>query len=138
MATTALPSAQRRSVAAAGAAIFGAYSLALGLLMAIAPHTFFDKVGPFGSANVHYIRDASTWYLASGLGLLVAARRAAWRVPMFALLLAQDVLHVVNHLVDVDKAHPRWVGVFDAVSLAVLVAVVGWLLLLAHREEALR
>jgi uncharacterized membrane protein len=138
MATTALPSARNPSVAAAGAAIFGAYSLALGLLMAIAPRTFFDKIGPFGPANVHYVRDTATWYLAAGLALLVAVRRPSWRVPIFALLLAQDVLHVINHLIDVWQAHPRWVGVFDAVSLTVLGGVFAWLLLVARREEAPR
>jgi|SRR5437879_1351306 hypothetical protein len=134
--STTFASTPRRSVTGIGAGLLGASSLALGLLMVIAPHTFFEKIGPFGAANVHYVRDNATWYLAYGLGLLVAARRPAWRVPMFALGLAQSAFHVVNHVVDVAKAHPRWNGPADAISLAAVGAVQVWLLLTARREEA--
>jgi uncharacterized membrane protein len=136
MTNTLLPSPVRRSLVLPGTALVALYWLVLGVWMAASPHTFFDRVGPFGTANVHYIRDNATFEIALGLALLVAVRRPAWRVPLLALVLAQDVLHVVNHLVDVAKAHPRWVGVFDAVSLAVFGALVAWLLIAAHREQA--
>jgi uncharacterized membrane protein len=139
MATTALPSAQRRSsLVVSGTAFLALYWLVLGVWMAASPHTFFDAIGPFGRANAHYVRDNATFEIALGLGLLVALRRPSWRVPLLALVLAQDALHVVNHLVDVGKAHPRWVGVFDAVALALFGAFVARLLLSARREETRR
>lgn len=136
MATTALSSAGRRSLVVPGLAFVALYWLVLGIWMAAAPRSFFDAIGPFGAANAHYVRDNATFEIALGLALLVALRRPGWRVPLLAVVLAQDALHVVNHLVDVGKAHPRWVGVFDAVALAAFGAFAGWLLVASHRERA--
>ena len=66
----------------AGVAVLAAYSIVLALFMAIAPHAFYSAVGPFGVRNDHYIRDTATFSAAIGIGLAVAVRRAAWRVPM--------------------------------------------------------
>lgn len=134
MAITARP-VGRRSIVVPGTALLALYWLALGLWMAFSPHTFFDSVGPFGHANVHYIRDNATFEIALGLGLLVALRRRPWRIPLLAVVLIQDAVHVVNHLVDVGRAHPHWIGVLDAAALSVFGAFVAWLLLTAHREE---
>jgi hypothetical protein len=37
-------------------------------------------------------------------------------------------LHSVNHLVDIDTAHPEWVGYFDFFSLGAATAQLVWLL----------
>ena len=110
----------RRDVTRLGLTLFGVYSLALGAWMALAPGSFFDRVGPFGERNDHYTRDNSTWSLAVGAALLIAARRPSWRVPILFVVVAQALLHLVNHLIDIGDADPGWLGPFDAISIAVL------------------
>jgi hypothetical protein len=113
--------------------LFGAVQLAIGLTMAVAPGFFFDNVGPFGARNDHYLGDVATFYLALGVTALVAARRSAWRVPVLAFATLQYLLHSVNHLVDIDKADPRWLGPADFVSLALTTLLLGWMLQVARR-----
>ena len=107
--------------------ILGALQLAQGALMVVAPHSFYDLVGPFGAYNDHYIRDVSTFFLALGVVMLVAATRPSWRAPVLAFAALQTGLHTINHVVDVGDADPVGVGVFDAVSLAALTALYLWL-----------
>jgi hypothetical protein len=136
---SALPSStERRSTVAIGTAAVGATSLLLGVLMVATPGDFFDRIGPFGTRNSHYIRDVATWQLAFGAALVVAVRRPGWRVALLAFGLLQTGLHTVNHLIDVGKADPGWVGPADAIALAALTAAFAWLLVGAVREERLR
>lgn len=114
---------------------FGLYWLVLGAWMVIHPASFFDKVGPFGARNDHYIRDNATWALALGALVLATVRRVSWRIPVLLLALLQDGLHTINHIADVNKAHPHRVGVFDAVSLALLAVLIVWLVLRSRRIE---
>ena len=132
------PGRGARSLVGPGIAILARYWLLIGIWMAASPHTFFTAIGPVGRANAHYVRDNATFEIALGVALLIALRRASWRVPLLAVVLVQDVLHVINHLVDVWTAHPRWVGVFDAAALAAFGAFAAWLLLSARREEPVR
>jgi hypothetical protein len=122
---------RRGDALAAGIALFAIYSVALAVFMAAAPHAFYAHVGPFGSRNDHYIRDTATFSAAIGVGLLIALRRPAWRVPMLAVTTVQFALHSINHLVDIDKAHPAWNGYFDFFALAAATALLGWLLRIA-------
>ncbi len=115
------------SVVAVGLAAFALVSLALALFMAVSPHGFYTDVGPFGAFNGHYIRDVATFYGAIGIGLLVAIRRVSWRVPMLAIATIQYALHSLNHLLDIDKAHPAWTGYFDFFSLAAATLLLAWL-----------
>jgi hypothetical protein len=116
-------------------ALAAAYNLALGLYQVIAPHSFYKQIGPFGPYNPHYIRDNATYALALGATLVAALWLSRWRVPLLALSVLQFVLHTINHLVDIDKAHPHSKGVFDFVSLLVGTFVLGGLLWVARREE---
>ena len=118
-----------------GIACFAVIHLALALTMALAPHTFFKAIGPFGVYNAHYIRDTATFYAALGVGGVISLRRRSWRVPLLAVLLAQYALHSLNHLLDIDRAHPRWTGYFDFASLAAATLLLGWLLREALREQ---
>lgn len=110
--------------------VFGAYSLALGLFMVIAPGAFFDSLGPFGPRNDHYIHDNATFELPLGLMLLTAIRRPSWRVPALVFATAHWVLHTLSHLADIGETDPGWIGAFDFVSLAVgtvlLAAALAW------------
>jgi hypothetical protein len=107
----------------------------LGGYMLIDPGSFFREIGPFGVRNDHYTRDAGTFTLALGVGFAVAARWSAWRVGIVGYALVQYVLHTINHLVDIDKAHPHRAGPLDFASLAVTAVVLGWLLLRVLRDH---
>jgi hypothetical protein len=118
-----------------GIGAFAAYHLALALLMAAAPHTFYAQIGPFGVRNDHYIRDVATYNAALGAALLVALRRRSWRVPVLALTTLQFALHSINHLLDINATHPAWNGYFDFFSLATATLLLAWLLRLALSQE---
>jgi hypothetical protein len=126
--------ALRRDAVTAGVALLGLYSVALAVFMAVAPHAFYSNVGPFGVRNDHYIRDTATFSAAIGVGLFISLRRPAWRVPMLAVATVQFALHSLNHLIDIEKAHPSWNGYFDFFSLAVATLLLAWLLRLARAE----
>jgi hypothetical protein len=101
----------------AGLVVLAVYHLGLALTMAFAPHAFFTSLGPFDAYNSHYIRDTATFNAALAAGLAVAVRRPAWRVPMLSVVTLQFALHTLNHLIDVDAAHPAWTGWFDFLAL---------------------
>jgi hypothetical protein len=109
-------------------ALFAVAQLALGLLLWLAPGFFFDEIGPYGVRNDHYLGDLATWYLALGAAALVAVRRASWRVPVLALAFAQYALHSLNHLIDIDDAHPKWLGPANFVSLVLTSVLLAWML----------
>jgi hypothetical protein len=124
--------ALRADALTAGIVLLALYSLGLALVMVVAPHSFFTAIGPFGRQNDHYIRDTATFSAAIGVGLVIALGRPGWRVPMLSITAVQFALHTINHLVDIDTAHPAWKGYFDFASLAVstfLVAGLAWLAL---------
>ena len=115
--------------------VFGAGQLALGALMAVAPGTFFEEIGPYAPQNDHYIRDVSTFYLALGAVSLVAWRRPSWRVAVLAFALLQYALHSVNHVVDVGEADPEKLGPLNLASLAITAALLAWGLRTALEEQ---
>jgi hypothetical protein len=101
------------TIVTVGVGAFAIYQLALAAFMAIAPRAFFTDIGPFGTANAHYIRDVATYNAAIAFGFAVSVRRPSWRIPV--------------HLVDIGKAHPAFDGYFDFFSLAVLTVLLAWL-----------
>ena len=109
-------------------ALLGVYHLAIGFVMVIAPRTFFDEIAHYGAFNDHYIRDVATFYLALGAVLLIAVARTSWQVPLLTFALLQYGLHVLNHLWDVADGEPSWIGPANVVSLALIAAVIAWLL----------
>jgi hypothetical protein len=134
--TPGLPAASRIAdqTLLAGLAAFALYHLALAAFMALAPHAFYTSIGPFDAYNSHYIRDTATFEAALGVGFAVALRRPSWRLPVLAVTTVQFALHSLNHLIDVNSAHPAWTGWFDFLSL--LAATVLLLVLLARARSA--
>jgi hypothetical protein len=128
--------APETTIVTAGVAGFAVYHLLLGAFMAIAPHAFYTDVGPFGAANPHYIRDVASYNGALAFAFAAAVRRPSWRVPVLALTTVQFVLHSINHLVDINRAHPAWNGYFDFFSLAALSVLLAWLWRKAALEQA--
>jgi heme/copper-type cytochrome/quinol oxidase subunit 4 len=117
-------------------ALVGAYHLALGAVMVLAPRTFFDDIATYGAYNDHYIRDVASFYLALGAVLLVAVARTSWQVPLLAFATVQYVLHVINHLWDVGDTDPGWIGPVNVVSLALIAVVLLWMLRGTRRPQA--
>ena len=107
-------------------ALLGVYHLLLGLVMVVAPRTFFDDFAAYGVFNDHYIRDVATFYLALGAVLLVAVARTSWQVPLLTFALLQYGLHVLNHLWDIGDADPGWIGPANVASLALITVVLAW------------
>jgi hypothetical protein len=112
---------------------FAAVQIAIGLLLWLTPGFFFEQIGPYGPRNDHYMGDTATWYLASGIAVLVATRRPSWRVPILFLSAVQYALHSVNHLLDVGEADPGWLGPANLVALALTTALLVWMLREAAR-----
>jgi hypothetical protein len=111
-----------------GLGVFAVVYIAQALFMTISPHAFYSSIGGFDSYNPHYLRDVATFSGALGFGLAVSLRRPSWRVPVLAVSTVQYALHSVNHLFDIDIAHPHWSGYFDFFSLAVATLALAWLL----------
>jgi hypothetical protein len=126
---------RRPGLVEAGIGAFAVYHLALALLMAAAPHEFYTQIGPFGPRNDHYIRDTATFNAALGLGFLAALRLPSWRIPVLAIATVQFALHTVNHLIDIDRAHPTWTGYFDFISLAFATLLLAFLLRAARADR---
>jgi hypothetical protein len=108
--------------------VFAAIQLLTGALLWLTPGFFHDEIGPYGVRNDHYLGDLATWYLALGAALLVAVRRAGWRVPVLAVAFLQYALHSVNHLIDVGEADPGWLGPANLVSIVLATVLLGWML----------
>jgi len=128
----------RTEVLIAGLVLLALYNLGLALFMVVSPHSFFTSIGPFGDYNRHYLGDLATYGAAIGAGCAVALRRASWRVPVLAISTLQFALHTINHLVDIDAAHPAWTGYFDFFSLLVTTLTLAWLTVLALGRSAER
>jgi hypothetical protein len=126
---------RRLEIVRAGLVLLGVYGIGLAIFMTVAPGTFHSAIGPFGSTNDHYLRDLATYTAALGVGALIAVRVPSWRIPVLAMTVIQFALHSVNHLVDIDKADPTWIGYFDFFALALATAQLLWLLALARSEE---
>jgi hypothetical protein len=96
---------------------FGISQLALAAWMIVSPDSFFDSIAGFGVQNDHYIRDNAMFPLAIGVGLVLAAGRPSWRLPVLVISAVWYLAHSVNHLVDIGESDPDWVGPADFVAL---------------------
>jgi hypothetical protein len=119
----------------AGLLLFGLPSLFLGFLMAVAPGTFFELIGPYGVRNDHFIHDTASFQIALAILLLVAVRRPSWRVPALAANAIQWSLHAISHTIDIGNADPRWIGYFDFVTTVGGSLLLGGLAVVAARRE---
>ena len=78
--------------------------------MAVSPHSFYDSIGAFDSYNPHYLRDVASFSAALGPAWPWRSRDLPGGCRCFAVSTLQYGLHSVNHLVDIDIAHPAWTG----------------------------
>jgi hypothetical protein len=118
-----------------GVLVYSVYMLALGLVMTFAAGWFFRNVGPFGIRNDHYTRDTATFELAFGVVGLAALRRPSWHLPVLAIFTFEAIFHAINHLYDIDKAHPKRDGPVDFALITLSAFVLGWLTWRAAQNE---
>ena len=108
--------------------VFGVYSVILGLFMVIAPGTFFDTLGSFGTRNDHYIFDNATFEIPQGLLLLAAVRRVSWRVPALAFATVHWALHSISHIVDPHHGAGDLIGWLEAGGLVATTVILAFAL----------
>lgn len=97
----------------------GLFQVGQSIWMIVSPGSFYDAIAGFGVQNDHYIRDVATFGLAAGGLLLAAVTRPSWRVPALVFAALWYAAHAVNHLADIDRADPDWVGPVDFAALTV-------------------
>jgi hypothetical protein len=119
-------------------AVFGTYSVVLGLFMLVAPGTFFDSLGAFGVRNDHYIFDNASFELPLGLLMFGALRRPQWRVPTLAFATVHWALHALSHLVDTHHAAGSWVGWVEAAGLVFTTVLLAIALRVSVSDEGRR
>jgi hypothetical protein len=120
-----------------GIVLLALLNLGPALWIVVAPHGFFDQLGPFGAYNAHYLGDAAAFQGGVGLGLAAAVRWPALRAGALATALAFTALHALNHWLDVNAAHAGTnAGISDAISLTPLAAFTALLLKAALRRPA--
>lgn len=118
------------------------FHLMLGAYMAAAPRSFAETVGRYGAANDHFVRDNATINLAFAVGLLVAATRSDWRVPVLGVVAAQYLFHTVSHVIDIGEADSAFLGVGAVMGLAAITAGIALVLVrfvaepVGHQEES--
>jgi hypothetical protein len=123
MANAAAPVTHTRRYPEVVLAVFGVYSVALGLFMLLAPGAFYDTIGAFGARNDHYIFDNASFELPLGLMMLAALRWPRWRVPTLAFATVHWALHSLSHLLDTNHADGSWVGWLEAAGLVLTTAL---------------
>src|SRR5689334_18774418 len=116
---TATPTRTRARFVGVTLVVLGVYSVILGLFMLVAPGTFFDTVGNFGSRNDHYIFDNASFEFPLGLMLLGALRWPSWRVPALAFATLHWALHALSHIVFPHHAAGESIGWLEAAGLVV-------------------
>src|SRR5690349_3824302 len=102
-------------------ALLGLVATALGAWLALDPKS--SPAAHFPPLNEHLIHDSAAAFLAFGIALLIAARVESWRFPVLAVAALWNGLHLVSHIVDVDRAATRADGVTAIVELGALTVV---------------
>ena len=104
------------------------------LWIVIAPHSFFDHIGPFGAYNPHYLGDAAAFQAGIAVPLIASAWIEPLRAGALAVALAAVSFHAINHWIDVNNANGGSnADVTDAILLTLLA-----LLTIAPLQAALR
>jgi hypothetical protein len=107
-------------ILAPGTAICALVYLVPALWIVVAPHGFFDTIGPFGTYNAHYLGDAAAFQGGIGLALAAAVVWPQLRSGALLAALLATGLHTINHWIDVNNAHAGSnAGASDAIQLTI-------------------
>jgi hypothetical protein len=115
--------------------ILGLTQLVIGAWLVIGPDSFIDAIAPFGPADDHFLRDLGTFQAGTGIALLAAAGRPAWRAPILFAAFVASALHTVNHLFDIGETDPGWLGPANFIALVGLTATYLYLMRVAATAE---
>ena len=104
--------------------LLGVGSVVNGAWMLLDAPGWFERIAadvrPF---NLHFVRDIGAAYLASGVALLWAAWRPAWRLPLVVVAAVFHGLHAAGHVRETaagDLASFHWIEDFPGVYLPAL------------------
>lgn len=111
--------------------IFALFNLANGLMMIIAPMTWYELTpgasdsGPF---NVHFVRDIGIAFTAAGAGLWLALGNAAWKSASTAIVAMIFIGgHGILHFVEMFAHHLELNAALREFAMIVLPAgIAGW------------
>lgn len=115
--------------------LLGLTYLGLGAWAAFSPASFTEELADFGSYNPHLIHDIGSVLLTFGGALVIAAYLPSWRTPVLAVTALWNGLHAVSHLVDIDDAATRQLGVGTAALTVVTALGFAWLARLSARSS---
>ncbi len=107
--------------------LLGLVHLGLGAWAGASPATFTGAVADFGTYNPHLIHDVAAAMLAIGGGLVAAAYLTSWRTPVLTVAALWNGFHAASHIVDVNDAATRLMGVGEAVLLVITALALAWL-----------
>ncbi|NYJ02951.1 hypothetical protein HNR19_003649 [Nocardioides thalensis] len=124
----------RRAVTPAALVAFGASYVVLGAWAGVHAASFTEAVADFGPPNDHLVHDYGAASVAVGGGLLLAVRRPGWWLPVLAVAAIWNALHTVSHLVGIDQAGSRALGVAEAVVLFASTVLLAGLATMAREE----
>lgn len=111
----------------------GAAALLTGVWAFLSPGSFYDVIATYPPRNDHFLRDVGSFNVALGAAAVYGARRAAWRAPMLGILAVQYALHTISHLINVDDADPKGLGVGTFVLLLAVTIALAALFAKEHR-----
>jgi hypothetical protein len=111
-----------------GTALIALAYIVPALWIVIAPHGFFNTIGPFGTYNGHYLGDAAALQAGIGVALAAAAAYASLRPGALLAALLATGFHTINHWIDVNHAHAgSSAGASDAIQLTILTVLIAGL-----------
>lgn len=108
-------------------AVVATFHVLTGGLALIAPGSFFDLIGHYGTENSHYVGDVGAFTLAFGVGLGIAVVRPGWRAPMLWLGALWYGFHAINHAFDTSEARSEGRGWADTGLIALGAVLSAWL-----------
>lgn len=101
-------------------AVFGAFTLLLGLWALVDASSFYDNIGEFPPYNNHFVHDVGAFQIGIGAALLAAL---AWRDDAILVALcgaaAGAITHEIAHIIDADDGGRD----SDPITLGIIAAI---------------
>ena len=111
-----------------GTALIALAYIVPALWIVIAPHGFFNTIGPFGTYNGHYLGDAAALQAGIGVALAAAVACASLRPGALLAALLATGFHTINHWIDINHAHAgSSAGASDAIQLTICTVLIAGL-----------
>ncbi|CAF1599768.1 unnamed protein product [Rotaria magnacalcarata] len=123
--------------------IIAALNILHSLWVIIAPvhwyHNLPAGVPEFGPVNVHFIRDLGCVFLLLGVGLVFAAFKVPYRLPLFTMNTAFYILHMFVHIHEVVSGRIRlgmfWVDLPAVYFPAIIFFILNIFMIKHHQNQ---